>query len=509
MKKLLLPEPTMIDRNPLKAIDIATRILETTPDSDHLQKVRCLSIIGNSLKDTTDNVTAAKALLKGLQEAVLSNNPRAEAVMYNALGTASSNTGDSTQAIEYYSKSRTLASSIDEQEIYGITTMHLAIQHIQAGEYKAGLVLLLEILLLTDLEKLRSRRSFVYANISFLYQTINDYENALVYKLKAAEALTDTEPSVSKAVIASGLGMSYLGVNDTERALPHFFEQLSIAKKLGLPTHKAMALHGISKVYLMQGQFDRSEKTGLEALGLFKETQYRLGEFHCTYHQALIHHKKNHHKEACSYLKQSILLSEKAKWDGIIGPLYNEIAEVFEIAEDTKNSSKYYRRYIDFEEQFNTFKSRNELLQIHQRFEQQGIQRETDKKELQTLQYTLEQQRNVLQRIKQEVSSSSTHDSSIVSSITTLLDKKTEWQFVETQLSYEDIEFSKRLVAKFPTLTRTEIKICQLLKLGWSTKSISQLLCISPLTVDKHRSSIRTKLKIQQKTGLQGFLLNI
>jgi tetratricopeptide (TPR) repeat protein len=514
MKKLLLPEPTMIDRNPLKAIDTAKRILEATPDSDHLQKVRCLSIIGNSLKETSDNWAAAKTLLKGLSEATISKNLRAEAVMLNALGTTSANSGDSARAIEYYSKSRTIASSIDEQEIYTITSMHLAIQHIQAGEYKSGLVLLLEILLLTDLEKLRSRRSFVYANISFLYQTINDYENALVYKLKAAEALTDTEPSVSKAVIASGLGMAYLGVNDGEKALPHFFEQLSIAKKLGLTTHKAMALHGISRVYMMQGQLERSEKTCLEALDLFEDTQYLLGVFYSNYHLALLYHKQQKHNEACTTLEQCIGICERSDWKGIIGPSYKEIAEIFEAADDTKNASKYYRRYIEFEEQFNTFRSRNELLQLHLRFEQQSkpLSNKSDNNEMQSLQFTLEQQRNILQKIKQELTSSShssTSQSDVISSITTLLDKKTEWQYVETQLSQEDAEFCKRLAAKYRLLTRTEIKVCQLLKAGWSTKSISQLLCISPLTVDKHRSSIRTKLAIPSKVGLQSFLLSV
>src|ERR1043165_7243659 len=108
MKKLLLPEPSFIDRNPLKAIEMAQRILDTTPDSDHLQKVRCLSIIGNTLKDTSNNAAAKQILLQGLSEATRSKNPRAEAVMLNALGTASANSGDSTHAKEYYTKSRTI-----------------------------------------------------------------------------------------------------------------------------------------------------------------------------------------------------------------------------------------------------------------------------------------------------------------------------------------------------------------------------------------------------------------
>lgn len=81
-------------------------------------------------------------------------------------------------------------------------------------------------------------------------------------------------------------------------------------------------------------------------------------------------------------------------------------------------------------------------------------------------------------------------------------DFQTRFNFV-----YED--FFKKILEIAPDLTPNEIKICAYLKLNISTKEIAALTNKSIGTIDNARSSIRKKIKIDNNTNLQNFLIGI
>jgi len=56
-------------------------------------------------------------------------------------------------------------------------------------------------------------------------------------------------------------------------------------------------------------------------------------------------------------------------------------------------------------------------------------------------------------------------------------------------------------------LTQREVEVCRLIRDGLSTKEIAGALGLSPLTVNKHRETIRRKLGVQNKgVNLRSFL---
>ncbi len=67
--------------------------------------------------------------------------------------------------------------------------------------------------------------------------------------------------------------------------------------------------------------------------------------------------------------------------------------------------------------------------------------------------------------------------------------------------------FMHCLASKFPELTRTELQICSMIRFDKRTKEIAEILNISAHTIENHRSSIRTKLKLHSKQRLQTALL--
>lgn len=79
--------------------------------------------------------------------------------------------------------------------------------------------------------------------------------------------------------------------------------------------------------------------------------------------------------------------------------------------------------------------------------------------------------------------------------------------YVESQFSETTEEnFLQKLQRAYPSLTSHELRICTLLKLGQSSKSIANGLSIKPASVDVARHRIRKKLNLNGGESLSRFL---
>jgi len=70
-------------------------------------------------------------------------------------------------------------------------------------------------------------------------------------------------------------------------------------------------------------------------------------------------------------------------------------------------------------------------------------------------------------------------------------------------------EFSEKLLAICPALSRSELQICALLRLNLSSKEIARIANLSTATIEVTRHHIRKKLKLDQKESLTSFLIRI
>jgi len=81
---------------------------------------------------------------------------------------------------------------------------------------------------------------------------------------------------------------------------------------------------------------------------------------------------------------------------------------------------------------------------------------------------------------------------------------------LESNLNEIISPFTRKLSLKHLSLTPKEIKIVNLIKQGYTTKKIAQIMNISPRTVDTHRKNIRKKIGLYEKrANLRSHLLSI
>jgi AraC family transcriptional regulator, chitin signaling transcriptional activator len=81
-----------------------------------------------------------------------------------------------------------------------------------------------------------------------------------------------------------------------------------------------------------------------------------------------------------------------------------------------------------------------------------------------------------------------------------------DWDAFEKQFEMVHHEFIHSLTRRCPTLTKTELKVCALVKLNLSNKEIARILSISFRTIEVHRRNIRKKLDIPLETKLTTYL---
>lgn len=67
-------------------------------------------------------------------------------------------------------------------------------------------------------------------------------------------------------------------------------------------------------------------------------------------------------------------------------------------------------------------------------------------------------------------------------------------------------EFLHRLQATCPSLTKTELTVCALIRESMTTKNVASKLYNSVRTVEKHRQNIRNKLLVPKSLSLSAFL---
>lgn len=83
------------------------------------------------------------------------------------------------------------------------------------------------------------------------------------------------------------------------------------------------------------------------------------------------------------------------------------------------------------------------------------------------------------------------------------------WEMFKEAFDNVDAEFFKNLKSKHPNLSPNDLKLCAYLRLNLSSKEVSQLINISPRSVEVKRYRLRKKLNLDSNENLADYILSI
>lgn len=135
------------------------------------------------------------------------------------------------------------------------------------------------------------------------------------------------------------------------------------------------------------------------------------------------------------------------------------------------------------------------------------------KKELANTSMKLAGNAEAFARIKEELNRVSYGSNQDIKKIATLLkvveDNNTHWDQFASHFDEVNDGFLKKIKAKYPYLSNSDLKMCAYLRLNLSSKEIAQLLNISVRGVEISRYRLRKKLQLQTEQSLTDFLRTV
>ncbi len=89
------------------------------------------------------------------------------------------------------------------------------------------------------------------------------------------------------------------------------------------------------------------------------------------------------------------------------------------------------------------------------------------------------------------------------------LDNEDDWKFFEEAFNHADKDFFKKVKELHPDLTPNDLRFCVYLRLNLSSKEISQLLNISPRSVEIKRYRLRKKIDLPRNSNLNDYFIRL
>lgn len=449
---------------------------------------------------------------------------------FNNIGTVYYELGNYTQAQEYLLQSLKLAEETNNELTASRALNNLGnVQYDQSNNeqaleyYSRSLALK---------EKLGQRFSLplTYNNIGLIYTNLEDHEKAVENLTQSATIAEEVDDMYSMTRAYSNLGIEYSRIGEYETAL-HILNE-SIKMKLEIND-----LDGLASSYLYRGDV------------YLKTNRFKLAQADCSqsFEMARTSGAQNLQKEALGCLSSVSEALGDYKSSLAFQKEYISLKDSLFNKEKTQELTRAAMNY-EFEKQqlASTIAFEQDLNEEHQKFfitlitslvviagmlflywkYNQNLKYK--KLENVMLNSELEHQQNDLTNFAVNISNNQAWAESLAEKLEVIktstgrkrgaeMDeleaaiKNKVWVNKESEEFYKKIDafssaFYNKLTTQFEGLTKTEIRLCSLIKLNLDTKQIAVLQNINPSSVKMSRNRLRKKLNLGPEDDLHAFL---
>ncbi len=351
-------------------------------------------------------------------------------------------------------------------------------------------------------------------NLGTVYERKGQYDQATHYFSEALRMNREMEYKEGVVLNLGGLGsvLSTMGQYAEARILLE--EQLSIAAEIGAPDLILDAHQNLNQLYEAEGAFAKA----LEHYTKYASLQDSLRnsdrnkeitkmELRYVYEKEKELEDAGRRREMAMLVKEGEL-SEYRKWLlGIFSLLILFLAVVVIFRQRLKNK----RERESFELQKRLVQSALDKSRLEKENLELDVRRSVEK--LHGTASLIQEKSRLMEMMQEELSSlKSKRQGQEISAeelfgvIRQNLDPEQYWtEFIANfNLVYKD--FLKVLTARFPEITRNEIRLCVLLKCNLGNKEIANILHIGPDSVKKAHNRIRKKFNLLPKDSLKAFI---
>ncbi len=216
--------------------------------------------------------------------------------------------GNYTMELDYAFKALPLAKKLNTPYALGFSNGMISDCYYNLGEYNTSLRYWREVVKIAE-EKLPDERSAIYANLSRIFLSMNQFDSALIYAEKSHE-LMKQNPSLNTSWVKSNmftfLGDAFAGKAHYDSALFYYRMSLPFSDDIKMGLNKVDAYIGIAKVFKERGRPDSSTWYAKKVLSEKIIKTYRIGLLKAANLLAAVYESQNNADSSLKYLHIAI-----------------------------------------------------------------------------------------------------------------------------------------------------------------------------------------------------------
>ncbi len=368
----------------------------------------------------------------------------------------------------------------------------------------------------------RQQRAFV--NIANLYVETSNYEKALDGYFRALALNPEKNDPHVRATLLRSIGSVYEYLQDFDRAIDYDRQSLDVVLQSKNAIGIAITRYNLGNALWLKGDYEESLRELEAAHQVAKSAGDKRIERGSKVIRAAVYAslERKAEFETCVapclaeidelgiadmrlktrviFAKSYLTLGEPEK----ALPLFEEAMELarqhnISVAEadSLQCLSERYERIGDYKQALDYFKRAMVILESHRRESaaKQLAMFEAEK-HVRTLQAEKAELERQLAKLRQELSKKKE------------LTQKERDGF-SNEIAKLNPDFSKRLLERAPSLTKTELQVAEMIYAKFATKQIATFLKVSSRTIETHRDNLRKKLGLKKGQKLATFLQTI
>lgn len=412
----------------------------------------------------------------------------------------------------------------------------LARFHTDLGDYVAALDWSLQLLqFVTTHDSAMDIHAGVISNIGALYGEMGNYPAALAQFTQALAMFTESGNLLMQARMAGNMAASYHALHQNDDALAQGLRALALYRTLGIPRDTPRLLMTISSVMEEQGEFagafDYLKRAidGLQQQGASEEyvaVLLNLGR---------LHRKTNAAHQGVYLIEEALRIAETNNLIHLQHQAHEALSGAFEELGDTVRALRHYKQFTQLRDQlqntekqkaiatlqlrFDVEHAQQELQILRLRSEQMQIEAEQKERELRAIALSLVERNQLIEDIRQklmQIAGSNGNDNGndgalqlLIRQLHSTANPDDAWKQFEDQFQQVHRGFMQSLAQHAPDLSNTERKVCALVRSGFSSKEIANLLHIDHRSVEQYRFRIRKKLQLPTEVSLITYIAGL
>lgn len=485
----------------------------------------CHNVLGRIYNRRCEFDTSEEHYHRALTLARLDGNVEIEAIVQTNLGNLSDAKGDSVSGERYYREAVVLNEQAGRWRGVGTALVNLSALLIDQGRLQEAMPMLKRALSLR--EHLEPRLlAGAYGYLCDVHCDLGRFETALEYGTLALQIDERHNLQYDSGDLLRCLGRVYRELGRLDEAQDCLERALVIARASGDREFEALTIDDSGSLHLQRGDVSRAESSFREALAILDAigTQgfakpgvlRRLGSL-------LVERRAT--EEGLHYLLEAYRKAGEIGAEWQLSDITKSLGLAFESQGDTGTALLYHKEHYELElkvrskhfeshlasmqSEFQVGRARDETKL--QRFRAEQLQQQLDLKqrELAAQAMTLARQTEMLGKFRNELRAILRDASKAEIAIRAIQEKLKElpceainWTRFEAEFQGTYPDFRDTLMATCPELTKTELRVCALVRLKLISADIASLLCVSERNVESHRYRIRKKLSLTRAQDL-------